>query len=103
MRLASEVRSRVLRFVVAASLGVVVWVPAAARAEGFVDPSYGRVNGDLAIAVGVGGTVASSGPRPDAELRVRYLESAGIYGTYEDGATVGISQDPSRVIMGGFE
>jgi hypothetical protein len=74
-----------------------------ARAEGVVDPSYGRVEGDLALVVGVGGTVASGGVRPEAELRARYLETAGIYGTYEDGPVVGLSPDPGRIVMAGFE
>jgi hypothetical protein len=73
------------------------------RAEGVVDPSYGRVEGDLALVVGVGGTVSSGGVRPEAELRARYLETAGVYGTYEDGPVVGLSRDPVRIVMAGFE
>jgi hypothetical protein len=78
-------------------------VPRSARAEGFIDPSYGRIEGDVSVAVGAGGTIASGGPRVGGELRLRYLETVGLFGTYEDGPLVGLSPDPSRVVTAGFE
>src|SRR5258708_32230883 len=41
------------------------------------DTSYGRIDGDVALVVGAGATVADRGPRGEAELRVRYLDTAG--------------------------
>ncbi len=73
-----------------------------AWAEG-VEPSYGRVAGDVTLVAGVGAAVASGGPRAEGELRARYLETAGVYGTYEDGAIVGSSAAPRRVVAAGFE
>lgn len=68
-----------------------------------VDPSYGRVAGDLTLIAGLGGTVASSGPRAEGELRVRYLETVGIFGSYEDGPLVSSGADPRRVVATGLE
>jgi hypothetical protein len=73
-----------------------------ARAE-TVEPSYGRLEGDVTLVVGAGGAVASGGPRVEGELRARYLESAGVFGTYEDGTMFGSSGSPRRVIAGGLE
>jgi hypothetical protein len=57
----------------------------------------------VTLVVGVGGALASGGARAEGELRARYLESAGIFGTYEDGPIVGSSAAPRRVIAGGLE
>jgi hypothetical protein len=97
MRSASE---RIARWTAVAACGLFA---STARADGTVDPSFGRVDGDLTLAAGVGGVVASRGPRLDGELRVRYLETAGVFATYEDGALVGSPADPGRVVTGGFE
>ena len=72
------------------------------RAEG-EEPSYGRVEGDVTLAVGAGASFASGGPRAAAELRARYLETAGVFATYEDGALVGSSADPRRTLAFGLE
>jgi hypothetical protein len=74
-----------------------------ARAEGDVEPSYGRIEGDVTVVVGAGASIASGGPRAAAELRARYLETAGLFATYEDGALVGSSVDPRRVLAFGLE
>jgi hypothetical protein len=74
-----------------------------ARAQDVVDPSYGRIEGDLALVLGVGATVVPSGPRGEAELRLRYLESAGIFAAYEDGPLLGGSAEPQRVLVTGLE
>jgi hypothetical protein len=74
-----------------------------ASAEGAIDPSYGRVQGDLTLVAGLGATVAEGGARAEGELRVRYLESVGVFGAYEDGPLVGSSSEPRRVLVGGLE
>lgn len=70
-----------------------------ARAAG-ADPSYGRVDGDLSLAAGLGGAVAGGGVRGAAELRLRYLESLGLFGTYEEGFEHG---EPRRLASAGLE
>jgi hypothetical protein len=74
-----------------------------ARAEGVVEPSYGRIEGDVTLVVGAGGAVASGGPRAEGELRARYLETAGAFATYEDGSIVGSTAAPRRVVAAGLE
>jgi hypothetical protein len=67
------------------------------------DPTYGRVDGDIGLVVGVGVAVGPQSPRASAELRVRYLETAGLFLTYEDGALFGNGAEPVRVLAGGLE
>ncbi len=76
---------------------------APARADDTVDPSYGRVQGDLTLVLGLGATIAEGGTRAEGELRVRYLESVGLFGAYEDGPPVSSSSEPARVLVGGLE
>jgi hypothetical protein len=77
--------------------------PRDARGQDTVDPSYGRIEGDLSLVVGAGATIASSGPRAEGELRLRYLESAGLFAAYEDGPLVGSGAEPQRVLATGLE
>lgn len=89
-----------------ASLGVAasLALPAAeARAEGRPEPTYGRLQGDVTLVAGLGGVVAARGGRAEGELRLRYLESAGLFATYEDGALVGSAAEPTRVLSAGLE
>lgn len=89
---------------VAGTLGASLCLaPARAHAQDAVDPSYGRIDGDLTLVVGAGATIASSGPRAEGELRLRYLESAGLFATYEDGPLVGSGAEPQRVVAAGLE
>jgi hypothetical protein len=74
-----------------------------ARAQEAADPSYGRVDGDLTLVVGLGAVAAARGVRPEGELRVRYLETAGVFAAYEDGATFGTGAEPQRVLAAGLE
>ena len=74
-----------------------------ARAQETVDPSYGRIEGDLTLVLGAGATVVPSGPRAEGELRLRYLESAGVFAAYEDGPLFGGSAEPQRVLVSGLE
>jgi hypothetical protein len=70
--------------------------PSFARAD--EDTTYGRIEGDVALSLGAGATIAPRGPRGAVDLRARYLDTAGLFVTYED---FGI--DPRRVLATGFE
>lgn len=67
------------------------------------DGSHGRFDGDLAIAVAAGATVGPRGPRATGDLRLRYLSTAGIFASYEDGAAIGSNVDPRRALALGLE
>jgi hypothetical protein len=75
----------------------------AAWAGESTDTSYGRVQGDVAIVVGAGATVADGGPRGEVELRMRYLDTAGVFATYEDGPLLGSGAEPRRAFATGLE
>jgi hypothetical protein len=79
----------------------VLFASQVARAED--DATHGRFEGDLAVAGALGGTFGPRAPRATADLRVRYLSSAGIFGTYEDAPLVGARSEPRRVIACGLE
>ena len=66
------------------------------------DTAYGRIDGDLGLVLGVGATFAAGAPRPSAELRVRYVDTAGLYLTYEDSFGAHAA-DPERVFGTGLE
>jgi hypothetical protein len=74
-----------------------------AIAGGSEDATYGRVEGDLTLVAGAGGVLASRGPRAEVELRLRYLESIGIFAAYEDGPLLSSQADPSRFVLAGAE
>lgn len=76
-------------------------VPRSARAD--EDTSYGRIEGDLAVAGALGGTFAPRGPRLTADARLRYLQTAGVFLTYEDGAIVSSGALPERMLVTGVE
>jgi hypothetical protein len=90
---------------VAASLVVVATICRSpeARADAPVDASYGRIEGDVALVGGAGVVVAPRGPRLGAELRLRYLETAGLFATYEDAAFFGSDPEPRRAVATGLE
>jgi len=67
------------------------------------DPSHGRVDGDLTVVAGAGASVVPGGARADAELRLRYLETAGIFATYEDRLLARSEVEPLRVLATGLE
>ena len=86
-------------------------LPCTARADGRADlparlagpdTAYGRVDGDLGIVVGAGVTFNARQPRGSAEIRLRYVDTVGLFGTYEDGFGVR-SADPLRVLATGLE
>lgn len=73
-----------------------------AQADERVDTTYGRLDGDLGVDLGVGATFGPRGPRGTLDVRLRYMDTVGVFGSYEDaiGAT---ESDPRRVIAAGFE
>jgi hypothetical protein len=78
--------------------------PRAALAGGeVVDASYGRVDGDITLSGGAGCVLTSSGARVQGELRARYLETTGVFVTYEEAQAVGTTSGPQRVLAGGME
>lgn len=66
------------------------------------DTSYGRVGGDLGLVLGVGATIGAGRPRPSAELRVRYVDTLGVFVTYEDSFGA-VAANPVRVFASGLE
>jgi hypothetical protein len=64
---------------------------------------YGRIEGDVTIVAGAGAVIAPRGPRLEAEVRFRYLDSAGIFAAYEDGTALGSDAEPRRVLIAGLE
>lgn len=67
------------------------------------DTTYGRIDGDVGIVVGAGLAVGPDSPRGALDLRFRYIETAGIFFSYEDGAMFGGGAEPVRVLAGGIE
>lgn len=49
------------------------------------DATYGRIEGDLAIRAGAGASFGPRAPRGILDVRLRYLQSAGFFVTYEEG------------------
>lgn len=73
------------------------------RSARAVDDSHGRFEGDLGIAGAAGMTVGPRGPRASADLRLRYLSTAGLFASYEDGSLLGSDAEPRRVLAFGIE
>lgn len=74
----------------------------AARAEE-TDTSYGRIEGDVSASLGLGAALGPRAPRAAADLRLRYLWTAGVFVTYEDGPLLGSTSEPRRVFATGVE
>src|ERR1700685_2877773 len=75
---------------------------AGARAGERVDTTYGRLDGDLGVDFGAGATFGPRGPRGTLDVRLRYMDTAGVFSSYED-AIVATGSDPRRVLATGFE
>jgi hypothetical protein len=73
--------------------------PGIAKADG----AHGRFDGDLAVVGSLGATVGPRGPRAALDARFRYLSTAGLFATYEDGPLFGSKAEPQRVIAFGVE
>jgi hypothetical protein len=67
------------------------------------DSSDGRIEGDLGVVLGVGVTVAPRGLRAAVDARLRFVETAGVFVTYEDGTLTGSVAQPARVLAAGVE
>ena len=74
----------------------------AARAGG-VESTYGRIDGDASVVVGAGIAIGPRDPRAALDVRLRYLDTVGVFTTYEDGHLFGSGSDPSRVLAFGLE
>src|SRR5258708_32226005 len=61
------------------------------------------MDGDVALGGGAGATVGERGPGGEAEPGVRYLDTAGLFATYEDGPLLGSAAEPRRVLATGLE
>lgn len=83
--------------------GALLLAAGPAAAADAKDSAYGRVDGDLALAFGAGATLGPRAPRATADLRFRYMQTAGIFGTYEDGPLVGSAAEPRRAVAAGVE
>jgi hypothetical protein len=86
----------------AASLLATTLVARAGHAQ-LADPSYGRVDGDVTLIAGLGAALGARGVRGEVEGRLRYLETAGLFASYEDGATFGSAAEPQRLLGAGLE
>ena len=67
---------------------------------GSPDGTYGRIEGDLALRGAAGVTFGPRAPRGTVDLRLRYLQSAGFFATYEEGFG---TSSPMRALAFGFE
>jgi len=77
--------------------------PSSADSPQTQDSSHGRFDGDLAVAGAAAVTMGPRGPRAGADLRLRYLSTAGLFAAYEDGPLVGSSAEPRRALALGIE
>lgn len=64
------------------------------------DTADGRFDGDLGLVFGLGATFSGSDPRGAADLRLRYLETAGIFASYEESFGAGPPNPPRLVALG---
>jgi len=65
------------------------------------DTTYGRIDGDLSLSIGAGTSIGPRGLTGVADLRLRFLETAGVFGSYEEG--FGGPAEPTRLLVGGLE
>lgn len=88
-------------------LGLASLASPASAAEGSgqgADASHGRFDGDLAVAIAAGPTVGPRGLRAGGDVRFRYLSTAGLFASYEDGPLVGSqTAEPRRALAFGVE
>jgi hypothetical protein len=78
--------------------------PARAPAElrpGPPDATYGRIEGDVSLVLGVGASFGPRTPRGALDFRARYLESLGLYVDYEN--QLGGMPEPKRLFVTGLE
>ena len=70
-------------------------------ASDVIDAAYGRLDGDSALAFSAGATFDVRGVRASVDVRYRYLQTAGVFVTYEEG--FGAGAEPARLLVGGLE
>jgi hypothetical protein len=76
---------------------------AEARADAGLEPTSGRIEGDVTVVVGAGVSIVPRSPRAEAELRLRYLEVSGLFATYEDSVLPASASEPRRLLALGLE
>ena len=96
---------RWLRTVTAAvvAAGIVIGLRDPADAAEEPDTAYGRIDGDVDVSTAAGASFGPRGPRAALDLRLRYLWTAGLFATYEDGSLLGSRAEPQRVLATGLE
>jgi hypothetical protein len=67
------------------------------------EPSHGRIEGDVTLVAGLGGAATPRGMRGAGDLRVRYLDTAGVVVTYEEGGLFDAATQPQRLLAAGLE
>ncbi|MDP9035455.1 MAG: hypothetical protein M3O50_11665 [Myxococcota bacterium] len=67
------------------------------------EPSYGRLDGDVTFVLEAGIAIGPRNPRGLGGARLRYLDTAGWFMTYEDAGFVGAESAPQRVLATGCE
>jgi hypothetical protein len=74
------------------------------RADGsHTDTTFGRIEGDVGVVGGAGVAFGPRAPRAALDVRLRYLDTIGLFGTYEDASILGTTSEPRRVIATGVE
>jgi hypothetical protein len=71
--------------------------------ESEADGTYGRIDGDLAVVVGFGVTAGTCGLRSTVDIRARYLDTVGVFTSYEDATVISSRSDPRRAFVAGLE
>lgn len=74
-----------------------------AHASDGPDTAYGRIDGDISASAALGGAFGPRGARGALDLRLRYLWTAGLFATYEDGPLLGSPAEPRRALAAGVE
>jgi hypothetical protein len=67
------------------------------------DATYGRIDGDVALVGGVGASFGPTAPRLALDVRLRYLDTVGVFVDYEDAPALGSTADPRRIFSTGLE
>lgn len=80
---------------------ITVALLAAADTSAISDATYGRIEGDSALAVSAGAAIDVRGVRGALDVRYRYIQSAGLFVTYEEG--FGAGAEPARLGVVGLE
>jgi hypothetical protein len=73
----------------------------AVAAAAATDSSYGRIDGDMTLVFGAGMTASPRGVSGALDLRARYLDTAGVFVSYDEG--FGGPVEPTRTLAMGIE